>query len=199
MAPYAPILMNSWGLVIDSNFFLTKEALVNTQSFNIDKHSTFGAAKFLNVINGDYQGSNNARALKTVFKNFDRNAGVTLPALKRIAAKPPIKPLLSSLNEIKGIEVEWLGAKFKNIETLGEKSAAGLHDNNGTLLVQLPATSLAAKSKLQKGDVIIKMGDQDINSISDLLKTYQTIKWMGQSVVIIIRNQATQNIELSFK
>ena len=198
-SPYAPILMNNWGSVIDSNFFLTKEGLVNAQALDLDKHSAFGAADFLNVINGNYQVSNGSPALKTGVKNFDRNTGVTLPALKRIAVKPPIKPLLSSLNKIKGIEVEWLGAKFKNIETLGEKSAAGLHDNNGALLLQLPVISLAAKNKLQKGDVIIKMGDKDINSISDLLKTYQTIKWMGQSSVIIVRNQATQNIELSFK
>ncbi|WP_394767658.1 hypothetical protein [Ferruginibacter sp.] len=96
--------------------------------------------------------------------------------------------------------MEWLGAMFKNIETLREKSAAGLHNNNNSaLLVQLPATSLAAKNKLQKGNVIIKMGDKDINSISDLLKTYQSIKWMGQSAVIIVRNQAPQNLALSFK
>ena len=198
-SPYAPILMNNWGYVIDSNFFLTKEGLVNAKALNLDKHSAFGAADFLNVINGNYQVSNGSPALKIGFKNFDNNAGVTLPALKRIAAKPTIKPLLSSLNKIKGIKVEWLGAMFKNIETLGEKSAAGLHDNKGALLVQLPANSLAAKSKLQKGDVIIKMGDQDINSISDLLKTYQSIKWMGQSAIIIVRNQAPQNLSLSFK
>ena len=124
--------------------------------------------------------------------------GVTLIALKKIAEKPVIKPLLTKLNDIKGMEVDWLGAKFKNIETPGERSAVGLPSNNGALLTQLPSASIAAANKLQKTDVIIKLGDVDINSISDLLKVYQNIKWMGQSECTIIRNQATQKLIVFF-
>ena len=168
---YAPILMNYWGSVIDQNFFLAKDGLTKAQALNLDQHSLSGDALFMDVIKGDYRVKPGSAVFKTGFKNFDMNVGVTLPALKKIAEKPQIKPLLTKLNEIKGIEVDWLGGMFKNIETLGERSAAGLHDNKGALLVQVPATSLAANNKLQRGDVIIEMGDQEINSISDLLKT----------------------------
>ena len=66
------------------------------------------------------------------------------------------------------------------------------------MLIRLPSTSIAATNNLQKSDVIIKLGDADINSISDLLKVYQNIKWMGQSECAIIRNQATQKLTVLF-
>jgi Right handed beta helix region/PDZ domain len=196
---YAPILMDHWGALIDSNFFLTKDGLAEARALNLDQHSSFGDALFMDVIAGNYRVKAGSKAMKTGFKNFDLNVGVTLPALKKIAGKPPIKPLLTSLGEIKGIEVEWLGGMLKNIESPGERSAAGLHDNNGALLVQVPANSLAAKNNLQKGDVIIKMGGQVINSVSDLLQTYQSIKWMGRVEVTIVRNQSAQPLIVSFK
>jgi S1-C subfamily serine protease len=85
------------------------------------------------------------------------------------------------------------------VVTLGERSAAGLHDDNGALLVNLPAASIAKKNNLQKGDVIIKMDNQEIRSISDLLNIFQSIKWMGQSDVTIIRNQELQVLKINFK
>jgi len=49
--------------------------------------------------------------------------------------------------------------------------------------------SLAEKNNLQKGDMIIKMDDHPVSSISDLMQIYQSIKWMGAADCIIIRNQ----------
>jgi hypothetical protein len=197
--PYAPILMNHWGSEIDKNFFLTKEGLTKSQGLHLDQQSSFGDALFIDVVKGNYHVKPGSPVFKTGFKNFDMNVGVTLPSLKKIAEKPQIKPLITKLNEIKGIEVEWLGGMFKNIETLGERSAAGSLDNNGALLVKLPAASLIAKNNLQKGDVIVKLGDLEINSIGDLLKLYQNIKWTGQSDVTILRNQTIQKLHIVFK
>jgi len=119
--------------------------------------------------------------------------------LIKIAAKPVIKPLYTALNKEKREQVEWLGARFKNIETLGERSVAGLPDNNGAMLEDLPLHSLAEKNDLKKGDVIIKMDNQDINSISDLLQVYENIKWMGPVECIIVRNQSEMKLRVSFK
>ena len=127
------------------------------------------------------------------------NFGVTLPALKKIADKPVIKPLYTYLDKEKGGQIEWLGATFKNIETLGERSAAGLHDNNGAMLEDLPLHSLAEKNNLKKGDVIIKIGNSPVNSLSDLMQAYQSIKWMGVADCIIIRNQSEMKLPVSFK
>lgn len=198
-SPYAPILMNSWGLMIDSNFFLTKEGLIKAQAIQLDQHSNYGDAKFVSPATGNYKVQTGSAALQQGFKNFDQSVGVTAEALKKLVAKPLMLPLLTKLDETKGVEVDWLGGTFKNIETPGERSAAGLHNNNGALLVQAPVGSLVAKSNLQKGDVIVKMGDSDINTLSDLLKTYQSIKWMGQSGVTVMRNQGKVTLNVSFK
>lgn len=125
--------------------------------------------------------------------------GVNLSALKKLAAKPPLKPLFTKLGTTKGIQVEWLGASFKNVETLGERSGAGLHDNNGALLIDLPKASLASKNSLQKGDVIIRLGDKMIGSISDLLQAYQMLKWMGVVDCVLIRNQGEHQLKIAFK
>jgi len=196
--PYASILMNSWGKEIDSNFFLLKDGLIKASALSLDKHSLWGDAMFVDAENGDYRIKQASPALNTGFKSFKMDFGVTLTAFKKIAARPPINPLLSKVGEIKGSQIEWLGAKFKNIETMGERSAAGMHDNNGALLVELPTNSIIAKNNLQKGDVIIRIGDENINSISDLLKVYQSTKWMGRGMCTIIRNQAAQQINVSF-
>ncbi|HEY5408153.1 MAG TPA: PDZ domain-containing protein [Ginsengibacter sp.] len=72
-------------------------------------------------------------------------------------------------------------------------------DNNGAMLEDLPLHSLAERNGFKKGDVIIKMDNQDINSISDLLQVYQNIKWMGSVECIIVRNQSEMKIKISFK
>lgn len=197
--PYAPILMNNWGKEIDSNFFLSKEGLTKAQKLGVDKNSLTGDALFVNAKDGNYKVKPESPTLKIGFKNFDMNFGVTLPSLKKIAAKPIIKPLYTYLDKEKGAQVEWLGATFKNIETLGERSAAGLHDNNGALIEGLQPNSLAEKNNLRKGDVIIKLVDIAVNSISDLMQIYQTNKWMGSGECVIICNQSEMKLRVSFK
>jgi S1-C subfamily serine protease len=102
-------------------------------------------------------------------------------------------------SEEKGMQTNWLGANLKNVETLGERSAAGIHDHNGALLISLTEGSLADKSGLKPGDVIIKLGDNAIKSVGDLLKAYQSIKWTGHAKALVIRNQGEQIIEILFK
>ncbi|MDQ2863628.1 MAG: PDZ domain-containing protein, partial [Bacteroidota bacterium] len=174
--PYAPISMDHWGKEIDSNFFLSKAALLKAQKLGVDKNSISGDPLFADARAGNYRVKAGSPAVKVGFKNFDMNFGVTLPALKKIAAAPVIRPLYTYLDKEKRAQTIWLGATFKNIETLGERSAAGLHDNNGAMLESLPLHSLAEKNNFKKGDVIIKIGNNFVNSINDLMQAYQSIK-----------------------
>lgn len=198
MAPYAPIGMVNWGHEIDSNFFFSEEGLKKAQSLKQDDHSKFGNPDFVDVKAGNFQVKANSAVLEAGFKNFPMVFGVTKPELKKLAETPLISSM-SILSEEKGIQINWLGANLKNIETLGERSAAGIHDNNGALLLTLTESSLVDKSGLKPGDVIIKLGENSIKSVNDLLKTYQSIKWKGHANAIIVRNQAEQQIEILFK
>ena len=69
------------------------------------------------------------------------------PALRMVCIGTPRFPA----------QADWLGAAVKNIETVGERSAAGLHDDKGVMVTKIPAQSLAAKNNLQKGDVIVQL------------------------------------------
>lgn len=197
--PYAPIQMNSWGRSIDRNFFLTEEGLSKSQKLGVDLHSAFGDPKFLNEKTGNYQVEPNSPALLVGFKNFPMDFGVNEPRLKRITSSPKINPVNTKLSLKKSATVAWLGGVVKNIENLGERSAAGLHNNNGALIVQVPNNSIAFKNGLQKGDVIVKLDDKSIASIADLLKIYNTIKWKGDCTIVIVRNQTEQQLAISLK
>lgn len=196
---HAPIQISNWGNKVDSNFFLSKQGLEKSQTWGVDKHSSWGDAAFENAATGNYTVKASSPALQTGFKNFDNSFGVTIPALKRLAAVPAIQPLMTTTKETKNSQVEWLGARFKNIETLGERSAAGLPDSNGALLTTLSAGSKAAASGLKKGDVIIKLDDKPVNSTEDLLLIYQGIKWHGKAACTIIRDQSPHTLSVSFK
>ncbi|MBS1576008.1 MAG: PDZ domain-containing protein [Bacteroidetes bacterium] len=198
-SPYAPILMDSWGTSIDSNFFLLPNALEEARAIHLDKNGSAGDAEFTDEKKGDYRLKASSPALRIGFRNFEMDFGVTDHRLKAIAAKPPINPLLTSINKSDSHEVKWLGAKLKNIETLGERSAAGLHDNKGALIINIPNGSVAFRNNLNRGDVVIKLGDEPIENTSTLLQAYQRIKWMGETECIIVRNQAELKIQIVFK
>jgi len=197
--PYAPIQMNTWGRSIDHNFFLTEEGLSQSQKLGVDLHSAFGDPKFLNEKTGNYQVEPNSPALLIGFKNFPMDFGVNEPRLKKITSSPKINPINTKLSLKKSATVEWLGAVVKNIENLGERSAAGLHNDNGALMVQVPKNSVALKNGLQKGDVIVKLDDKNIATIADLLKIYNAIKWKGDCTIVVVRNQTEQQLAISLK
>ncbi len=198
-ATYAPILMNNWGKEIDSNFFFSKTSLLAAQKLDLDKSSIAGDPQFIDVKAGNYSLKAGSPAFKVGFKNFDMDFGVTLPALKILAASPVFKPLYTYLDKEKGAHITWLGATFKNIETLGERSAAGLHDNNGAVFEDMLTNSLAEQNNLKKGDVFIEIDSKPVNSISDLMQVYQSIKWMGTAECTIIRNQKEIKLSVPFK
>ena len=196
---YAPIGMNTWGKKIDQNFFLSQNGLEAAQKLGLDQNSSYGDVQFVNSNIGDYRVKTSSPALQIGFKNFEMNFGVTSPRLKKLAAKPPIKSLKILANNQQSAKLDWLGASFKNIESLGERSAAGLHNDAGVLLFILPTQSLAAKNKLQKGDVIIGWGNEKINSILNLQEMIQRSQFLSNAELKIIRDQQEKTITINLK
>jgi len=196
---YAPILMENWGKEINYNFFLSREGLLETQKFKTDANSRAGDAQFENAKTGNYHLKKSSDALKIGFKDFDMNFGVTAIRLKKLAASPKINPLNSTGQVGQSSEGEWLGATFKNIENLGERSAAGLSNNDGALLIRLTKGSLAEKNGLKKGDVIIGLDQNEVKSVAGLLKIHSEIRWKGHAPITIFRNQGEQQLDISLK
>lgn len=197
--PYAPIGMDHWGMRIDSNFFLSAKALQAARDLQQDRHSASGDAQFVNAAAGDYRFKPGSPVFSYGIKNIENNFGVTDPQLKKLAKSAPIPTLLVKSMETAGEKREWLGATLKNIETLGERSAAGLPDQTGVLVLAVAPGSAAAASGLKKGDVIRRLGETAVATITDLLQAYQQQRWMGQAEALIIRNQAEQKMRLLLK
>ena len=57
---------------------------------------------------------------------------------------------------------------IKDLSGEAEKSAAGIGEETGVLLVEVPPTSAAAKAGLVVGDVILKVEGLPVDTISDL-------------------------------
>ncbi len=197
--PYAPILMDNWGKQIDSNFFLSEKGLIAARNYGGDTHSKSGDALFVNDAKGNYTVKKGSAAISIGFRNFDMNTGVSLPALRKLAAHPLVQPLITDNSKGKQTITEWLGAKCKNIETLGERSAAGLSSEKGVLLLTVPVGTIAYKNGLQKGDVIIAIDKSNINDMADLMQAFQNLKWKGVVELGIMRNQSLQEKNISLK
>lgn len=63
----------------------------------------------------------------------------------------------------------WNGAKIKNMTNDAEKSAAGIDDIKGVIIVEIPENSLLYKCGGRVGDVILKCNGKDVKTIKDLL------------------------------
>ncbi|MBO9617767.1 MAG: PDZ domain-containing protein [Niabella sp.] len=201
MAGYAPIGMKYWGKEIDSNFFNSKNDLEKAQARQTDRHSLFGDPHFADPAAGNYNVALQSPALQTGFKNFPMDSfGVQDPALKKLAAKPQI-PLLIG-NAISGgnaAPVHLLGAVLKSVQGPGDRSAYGLPDERGVIIVTLSSNSPLKTAGLQENDVIRKMDGAAILNTDDLEKRCQTSRWKGTVKMEAIRNQQPVEVKLALK
>ena len=113
--------------------------------------------------------------------------GVVSLQLKALAKKP----LLPAVIELDKIDdnplIDFMGAKVKNLVTPGERSATGMDDTRGVLVVEAVPGSVAAKF-LQANDVILLFNNKKVNKLRDLLEARRSV--IGSNTeVMIFRNQ----------
>ncbi|WP_428662743.1 DUF1565 domain-containing protein [Runella sp.] len=198
---YFPIQINDWGHSIDQNLFPDSSSLALAQKNNTDAQSTIGDPLFANASAGNFAVLATSPALKIGFKNFSMNAfGVQKPSLKKLAQQPAI-PVLISTQSLSGktSTISFLGGTLKNVEGLGERSAYGLPNETGVIIVSPGQKSLLATSGLLAKDVIRTADGKAVKNINELLDIYQAINWHGKIDLEIIRNQQTIKIVLLLK
>jgi len=201
MTDHKDIRLQGWGKEVDYNLFPDKTALEKAQSNGTDQHSDYGDPLFTDPGNADFTVSKNSPALVLRFRNFPMDQfGVQKPELKKIAKTPDIPELIIQQEETgSGKTATWLGAEIKNIETMGERSTAGLKDATGVLIKILPPESTAARGGLMEGDVIIHCEDNEIVNIGDLMSCYQGNNWKGVLNIKVVRNQKEIQVLLKTK
>ncbi len=163
-----------------------------------DAHSVIADAGFINPAQGDFRVREDSPALKLGFVNFPMDQfGVRKPALKAIARTPQIPTLV-----IPGAEADrparprrnhlWQ-AQVRNITGLGDRSAYGLPDESGVLLVNVPAGTPAAKAGLRKDDVILACQGKPVRTVQDVLARQSAAA--GSKLSLEVRRQQ-QNVTL---
>lgn len=193
---YYPIRITDWGKHVDYNFFPDSAALHKSQQMGNDQHSSYGDPEFISPETGDYRVKSQSKALSIGFKNFPMDRfGVTSADLKKLAKKAPI-PLLTKAKAVsKGNIVDWFGMKIKNLETLGERSATGMPDESGILVLSIAENSPFA-NYLKPNDVIIAYRQRKLLKIPDLVEEQERSRTNQSIELTVFRNQAALKIKL---
>jgi len=204
MTSYRPIGMPAvWGAEVDHNLLhipgKTDSAAAELQKQSgQDKNSLEADALFIDPENGDFRVAENSPALKLGFKNFPMDQfGVQKPALRALAKTPAFTRIAKNPQKKPPQDFHaWMGAKFKTVSSLGEQSAAGLNEQSGALLIDVPDASLAAKAGLRKLDVILACNGKETKRAADLLAAVSAAA--GEKLQLRIwRNQKVETLEVT--
>ncbi|UFH57174.1 PDZ domain-containing protein [Spirosoma sp. KNUC1025] len=200
MRPYFPIQINYWGKALDYNLFPDPPALQSAQQRNTDVHSRFGDPQFLNPDRGDYRVGKASPALTVGFQNFPMNQfGVQKASLRAMAHTPKLPTLINLQQEKNVTEMTWLGIQIRNVQGLGDRSAFGLPDEHGIVVLTVLKESKLAASGIQKGDVIRSVNGTDVATIGQLTTIQQQLHFMSAIPVRVMRNQQLIDLNLPIK
>lgn len=193
---YYPIRITDWGKHVDYNFFPDSAALLKSQQLGNDPHSTYGDPGFIKSAAGDYRVKPGSKALSIGFKNFPMDQfGVTSASLKKLAKKAPVPILTKAAAVSKGSIVDWFGLKIKNLETLGERSATGMPDETGILILSIAENSPFA-SYLKPNDVLIAYRQRKLLKIPDLIEEQERSRTNQSIELTVFRNQSPLKVKL---
>lgn len=201
MTKHSPIRLAGWGKEVDYNLFPDPISLALAQDNNTDANSLYGNPMFVSPETGEFTVKENSLALKVGFKNFQMdNFGVQKTTLKAISKQASIPELNVSYSQKENkIVKEWLGGIIKNVETLAEQSASGLHSMDGVLVISLKDGGKLAVSGVMNGDVVVEIDGEKIKNISELLRTYQEKLRHGRLKLSVVRNQEKREIQVDLR
>ena len=195
----------AWGKEMDFNLVhkVSADATAATglqEQSKRDEHSIIADAGFLNPSEGDYRVSDDSPALILGFKNFPMDQfGVVKPELRKIARIPKLPGEISAAvgtPERNGSILKWCGADIRNVAGLGDRSAYGLEDESGVIVLDVATGSIAVVSGLQKGDVIIGFNGEKLLSVAQLMQKTDLIEKGGSAKIEIMRGQDRKTIEI---
>ena len=192
---YLPILVQVWGKEVDYNAFPDSVSLKTARDRGTDKNSVCGDLNFVNPQEGDFRLKDGSFAFAVGFKNFAMDSfGVVSPRLKELAKKVSL-PAVIALNKVIDNEIiDFMGAKVKNISTLGERSATGMDDTRGVLVNEV-ATGSGMSKYLKANDVILSLNQKKTSNLRDLLEARMSVIGTNTEVVVF-RNQKEEKIQV---
>ena len=170
------------------------------QERGFDRESIVGDPLFIDPANGDYRVRPESPALKLGFQNFAMDRfGVMKPEFQAEVAGversfvPTVAGSQESAPSSSG-PVEWLGATVKAVTTEEEMSAIGIGKLAGVYFLEVPPASTAAKAGLRRGDVIIRVGQIEVQSFADLRSILERAR--GKAVTATVYNATERELQL---
>ncbi|NML21738.1 PDZ domain-containing protein [Pseudoflavitalea sp. G-6-1-2] len=189
MKPYAPIRVDYWGKEVDSNLLPDSAGIIMAQSVGTDKNSVVGQPMFVDAEHGNYTVKPNSPALKIGFANFPMEFGVKSPALRKLSQQPVI-PALDGITPIsKSTVFSFLGGEIKSVDGLGDRSAYGLPDEDGVIVISAKPNGLLYESGFREKDVIRSADGVPVKHAKMFQEIVKDRDWKGLFPVVIIRNQ----------
>ena len=194
---YLPIELKSWGKMVDYNFFSSKNALKQVQKDGTDAHSTSGTLLFDDYQHYNFALSNTSKAFEIGFENIPQNGfGVYSPRLKRKAEKPELSELLVSDSSNTNQTYLWEKAEVRLVSGLGDRSAYGLPDEKGCIILKMNNAVNIQDAGLKENDVIYSIYGEVIDSVETLVRLTNKYKWKKTLLLECFRNQQKLKISL---
>jgi len=192
---YMPINIAVWGKETDYNVFPDSVSLKAAQNRGTDIHSVSGNPDFEDPKNGNYNLKDGSVAFAAGFRNFAMDSfGVVSQKLKKLAKKIPLPALIAIDKVSKEAFIDFMGAKIKNLTTQGERSATGMDDTRGVLVMEVKEGSSAA-GFLQPNDVILSFNNKPVNRLRDLLEARMSVIGTDTELVVF-RNQKELKLQI---
>ena len=170
MRPYAPVMMKSWGDEIDYNFFVGEPPGGMALKTGTDRHSVRGEVAFTDPGNGDYSLLPGSGVSAVGIEDIPMaEFGVYSPELSGIARKPAFPRPFVFKTDPDQKTFQWQGATIRSISGLGDRSAFGLPDEKGAIILDVTEESPAMIAGLIPGDVIQTLQGRPVDDAEGLL------------------------------
>ncbi|WP_217698784.1 PDZ domain-containing protein [Sediminibacterium ginsengisoli] len=196
---YKPVRINVWGKQVDKNVFLDSLSLIKEQQAGHDQHSVYAAPAFMDASKGDYRLKPGSAAFSTGFQNFPMdNFGVISPPLKARAMEPPLPELLLFNEQNDQALSEFMGLKVKNLNTLAERSATGMHAETGVLVKEVDASS-PLRAYIRPNDVILEFNETATPDLRALREAKIGKRLRNTFTIKLFRDQQEQLIQITIR
>ena len=196
---YKPVRINVWGKEVDKNVFLDSLSLIKERQAGHDQHSVYANPDFIDAAKGDYRLKPGSAAFFTGFENFPmNNFGVTSPKLKAQALQPPLPELILFNEQSDQALTDFMGLKVKNLNTLAERSATGMHAETGVLVKEVDASS-PLQAYIRPNDVILEFNETATPDLRALREAKIGKRLRSIFNIKLFRDQQEQLVQITIR
>lgn len=173
------------------------------QQRGFDTHSIIADPQFISPETGDYRVKADSPALQLGFENFPMDRfGVQRQSFKEIVNKhrnggDPAPSADDRSIQRQSNPSRFLGASIDNLIGEGQMSAAGMVKETGVLFISVPTDSQAYQLGIREGDVLIKINDVEIDTVSQCINVFDTKR--EQSLTFTLFNATERQISFNLK